>query len=497
MNYNRRKFIYLSTLGTASLLIPKSLIGETLFGGFKRSVQPANATLQSALALAKEANALRLAKSLAQAEAKYKEAILLVPTDIRFYDGLRKVLVLQKERVQQMVELYQNGYASNPNSAAFAARLADMYCQIEMGNKAVANVIKQNTGLASLSDEAQKLYAKAISLNTKNKIYPVSKVKLEKLKQNEAFVKDARKNGAMKDFRKQNKTSFRTKVRSYTPEQLNTQLSKSSTRKRRSLSSGEEATRQKSILRNRRTLYLAKLEKYQQANDVSNTLLTTQEMYTKFPNDRNTIHTVKLVYQNHKKWTELVTVAKDRYASNPTIWSGIGVMKALQEQFVKSGSGNLTESISLGNTLLEKAENHLLYKITVLSMLSRNYKALQQYSQALSSLATIKTLLVENGIAQPGIINQYFCDYGLTLAKSGDAAQAERVLKIGLGRITDAEDEHVQLFRQKNTEKPAQRRDMEIALAKVYLQSNPAKATEQLQHILSVYPDDQFAQKKL
>lgn len=77
----------------------------------------------------KEANALRLAKkSLAQAEAKYKP-ISLMPTDIRFYDGLRKVLILQ-DKVQTMVELYQSGYAANPNNAAFAARLADVYCQI-------------------------------------------------------------------------------------------------------------------------------------------------------------------------------------------------------------------------------------------------------------------------------------------------------------------------------------------------------------------------------
>ena len=172
-------------------------------------------------------------------------------------------------------------------------------------------------------------------------------------------------------------------------------------------------------------------------------------------------------------------------------------MKAIQEQYVKSGIGNLSEAISIGNNLLTKTEGNLLYKINILSMMSRHYTAMQQYSTALQKLDEVKTLLMTNGIAQPTAINQYFSDYGLTLSKSGDGINAEKVLKIGLGRITDEAEDLVKLFRQKNTEKPAQRRNMEIALAKVYLQSNQGKATEQLQHILSLYPNEKFALKKL
>lgn len=496
MNYNRRKFIYLSALGTAGLLIPKTLLGETLFSQKALSL-PSNGALQNALLKAKEANTLRLAKSLAQAETKYREAIALMPTDIRFYDGLRKVLVLQKDKVQSMVEMYQLGYAANPNNAAFAARLADVYCQLEMGNKAVANAIKEKTGLASLSDEAQKLYTKAISLNTKNKIYPVSQVKLGKLKQNSAFVKDARKNEAMHGFKKGNRATYLAKVKAYTPEQLNQHLLKSTTKNRRILSGNEETLRQKDISRSRRSLYLTKLKKYQGLKDAPNTLLTAKELYSKFPNDKHTLQIIKKAYRASKQYQEITTIAKERYASNPTIWSGIGLMKAIQEQYVKSGTGNLSEAIAIGTNLLTKAEGNLLYKINILSMMSRHYTSMQQYANALQKLDEVKTLLMTNGIAQPTIVNQYFSDYGLTLSKSGDGVNAEKVLKIGLGRITDEAEALVKLFRQKNTEKPSHRRDMEIALAKVYLQSNAGKATEQLQHILSLYPNEKFALKKL
>ncbi len=497
MNYNRRKFIYLSALGTAGLLFPTTLLGETIFKNNDVLPSVSNAALQNALLKAKEANALRLAKSLAQAEAKYREAISLMPTDIRFYDGLRKVLILQKDKVQTMVELYQSGYAANPNNAAFAARLADVYCQLEMGNKAVARAIKEKTGLSSLSDEAQKLYAKAISLNTKNKIYPVSQVKLGKLKQNEAFVKDARKNAAMHGFKKGNRESYLVSFKNRTPEQFNKYLLTSNTKKRRVLSAPEELLRQKEILRNRRDLYLKKLNKYHELKDSSNILLTAQELYSKFPNDKNTLQVIKKVYKANQKHQKITTIAKERYASNPTIWSGIGVMKAIQHQYKKTSTGNLNEAISIGNSLLSKVEDNVMYKIQVLSMLSRNYTAMQQYTSALQKLEEVKLLLMTNGISQPTTVNQYFKDHGLTLAKSGDGTKAEKVLKIGLGRITDEAEELVKLFRQKNTEKPTQRRDMEIALAKVYLQTNPAKATEQLQHILSLYPNEKFALKKL
>ena len=226
-------------------------------------------------------------------------------------------------------------------------------------------------------------------------------------------------------------------------------------------------------------------------------MLTAQELYSKFPNDKNTLQVIKKVYKANQKHQKITTIAKERYASNPTIWSGIGVMKAIQHQYKKTSTGNLNEAISIGNSLLSKVEDNVMYKIQVLSMLSRNYTAIQQYTSALQKLEEVKLLLMTNGISQPTTVNQYFKDHGLTLAKSGDGTKAEKVLKIGLGRITDEAEELVKLFRQKNTEKPTQRRDMEIALAKVYLQTNPAKATEQLQHILSLYPNEKFALKKL
>lgn len=499
MNYNRRKFIYLSALGTVGLLLPKTLFGETFSQNPDTLPLPPvnNAALQNALLKAKEANALRLGKSFSQAEAKYREAISLMPKDVRFYDGLRKVLIVQKDKVQAVVELYQSAYAANPNNAAFAARLADVYCQIELGNKAVSRTIKEKTGLSSLTDEAQKLYVKAISLNSKNETYLVSQVKLLKLKQNEAFVKDARKNTAMHSLKKGNRVTVLKDLKNKTPEQLNRYLNISTTKKRRVLSANEEILRQKEILRNRRGLYLTKLNKYRELKEVPNTLLTVQELYSKLPNDKNTLQVIKEVYRANHNYQEITTIARERYANNPTIWSGMGVIKAIHKQYKETGTGNLTEAINIGNSLLTKTEENAIYSIQVLGMLSRLYTSMQQYAPALQKLEEAKHLLVTNGIGQSTMINQYFSDYGLMLAKSGDAIKAEKVLKIGLGRLTDEADELVKLFRQKNIEKLTQRRDLEIALAKVYLQSNPAKANEQLQRIISLFPNEKFALKKL
>lgn len=49
MNYNRRKFIYLSALGTAGLLFPTTLLGETIFKNNDVLPSVSNAALQNAL----------------------------------------------------------------------------------------------------------------------------------------------------------------------------------------------------------------------------------------------------------------------------------------------------------------------------------------------------------------------------------------------------------------------------------------------------------------
>ena len=109
MNYNRRKFISLSVLGGVGFLLSNNL-GASVIQNIATKVPFKNNVfandLQTALALAKEGHALRLKKSFDLAEQKYKEAIQLVPQDVRFYDGLRKVFAQQKGKELQIVDLY-------------------------------------------------------------------------------------------------------------------------------------------------------------------------------------------------------------------------------------------------------------------------------------------------------------------------------------------------------------------------------------------------------
>ena len=83
--------------------------------------------------------------------------------------------------------------------------------------------------------------------------------------------------------------------------------------------------------------------------------------------------------------------------------------------------------------------------------------------------------------------------------KKGNNTEAERILKIGLKRddaVKNNTDTHIQLSKQKLKETLAQKRMMEITLAKVYLKYDQGKASEQITHILSLYPNDSFALKR-
>lgn len=503
MNYSRKKFLYLSALGTAGFLIPRSFSGKNVravLSVLPSSKKIGSGNLQAALALAKEANSLRLAKSFDSAESKYREAIALVPSDIRFYDGLRKVLVVQKDKRAQVVTLYQGAYQSNPDSASFAARLADVYLQLALGNKSMARDVQLQSNISSLSDEAQRLYSSAVHLKPFNKVYPVTLNKIKLLKNNNAFTSDARKNMAMINYRKNNKKNTKTSFKNFTPSQLTAQLNKMQNQKRRVLSSLEEDQRLLVMQRKQRTLYILLVKRYRKAKDNVNAQIAAEEFYKKFPNDTKSFNLLKVMYKKNKKWNELVDICQTRYSQHPNIWAGIGLMKAFEKQYVKSGTGSINDAINLGNELLAKTTDNIPFQIKILQLIAHSYAVSQKYSNALDTLESVYSKIVGNNISDATLINQYFSDEAFYLFKMGDAINAERILKIGLSRdlsTVDNSDLMLKLLHQKTNETAAQKRIMEVTLAKIYLKSNPAKATVQLQHILSIYPGDKFATKRL
>lgn len=502
MNYNRRKFISLSVLGGVGFLFSNNL-GASVLKNISTKVPFKNNVLtndlQTALALAKEGSALRLKKSFDLAEIKYKEAIQLVPQDVRFYDGLRKVLAQQKGKELQIVELYYSAYKKYSDLASFNSRLADVYCQIALGNKKLSNVIAQKYNFSSLEDESQKLYTKAIELNAAHKNYPQKLNKINQFKTNNAFKNDFRQNNLMKDYHKQNVKAEKIQLNKLTEEQLNQRLTKIQNQLRTPLSSSnEEISRSNVIEKRQKRIYYRLFNIHKTNKNWDQATIVAEKLHQLYPNDSKGLILLKRSYKRTKNWGKLVEMSRDRYNMKPTFWTGLSLMSAIETAYVKSGSGSIQEALNIGTTLLEKNKENATNQIKISLTMAHHYMASKTYNNALGIFDSLQNKILQEKLSDPTTINELFSNKALCLMKKGNYTEAERILKIGLRRDDSVNntDIHVQLSKQKLKETLAQKRMMEITLAKVYLKYDQGKASEQISHILSLYPNDKFALKR-
>lgn len=493
MNYNRRKFIYLSLMGTSGLLFPKFLISKTANSQF--GSLGAIGSLQQALELARQANILRLNKSYSESELKYREAIKLMPNDVRFLDGLRKVLVVQN-RIDEVVALYEEGYKNNLQNPKFAFRLGDIYKQIEFGNKKIANNIISKHGFSSLTEESKKLYNIAATLNAKY-LNSSSLSKVNAFRENKAKEKDSRGNFMMKSLKKKNENAYHGKLKNASKDKLKAFLSRINSKKRRNLSLKESNTRKYNISKNKKNLDLLIIRQYKKEFDWGNAISTSENLYNT-SQDSHALYTLKKLCKKNNQWDKIIEIQKNNYSQKKDFWKGLGVMKLVKEQISKTGNLNyFNDSMLIGNEMLNKYSLDLPKVLKINLMIAKSYIITKKYSLAESSLEKSKNLLIENGIINPLTINEYFSAYAMLFLNIGNALKAERILKIGLGIETNKDDDFHKLFKQKLAEKVSHKHLLEITLAKVYLKTDISKANAQLQHILSVYPNDKFAIKNL
>ncbi|WP_374360398.1 hypothetical protein [Cloacibacterium sp.] len=503
MNYNRRKFISLGVSGGVGFLLSNS-IGASILKNITTKVPIKNNVfsndLQAALALAKEGHALRLKKSFDLAEKKYKEAIQLVPKDVRFYDGLRKVFAQQRGKEQDIIDLYYSAYKKYPNLASFNSRLADIFCQTALGNKKLSGIIAQKYNLTSLENEAQRLYTKAIELNANHKNYPQKLKKIKQFKTNNAFKDDFRQNSLMKDYHKKNIKAEKLQLNKLTEEQLDQRLTRLQHHSIKPLNSvNEEKNRTEVIEKKQKRIYYRLFNIQKADKNWIQATIVAEKLHQLYPNDSKGLVLLKRSYIRTKSWDKLVDMSRNRYNAKPTLWRGLSLMSAIEKAYLKSGSGNIQEALNIGTVLIEKNKENVANQIKISMMMAHHYIASKSYSNALSIFDSLQTKIIQEKLFDPTTINEFFSNKALCLMKKGDYIGAERILKIGLKKddlVNNTADIHVQLSKQKIKETLAQKRMMEITLAKVYLKHDQGKAGEQISHILSLYPNDKFALKR-
>ncbi|QBO59516.1 tetratricopeptide repeat protein [Chryseobacterium salivictor] len=126
----RKRFLLLGSLSIVSTLIPCFLFSNT--------------TLQSnpeTLTLLKNARKYRKQGKLKLAQTTYQEVLVIDPTEVRAYNGIRKILLSKKNKEYEVIQLYQQALIHLPNNLRIKRSLYNEYFKAALGNRKVLNKI--------------------------------------------------------------------------------------------------------------------------------------------------------------------------------------------------------------------------------------------------------------------------------------------------------------------------------------------------------------------
>lgn len=129
MKTNRRKFIINSSLTFIGLGISNSVLGNIVsFSSSETLVETIAQKLQRAANKRRNGN-------FNQAKIIYSDVIAIDSNEIRAYDGIRKILLQNKYKELEVLQLYLTGLNNNPTNAVFKERVAKEYMRLALGNK--------------------------------------------------------------------------------------------------------------------------------------------------------------------------------------------------------------------------------------------------------------------------------------------------------------------------------------------------------------------------
>ncbi|NML72093.1 hypothetical protein HHL23_20200 [Chryseobacterium sp. RP-3-3] len=209
----RKKFLSLSSLGIFSLLFPNLL--------FTR--RKSEYILSDLNTLLKSASNLRKQKKYNQANQIYQQIIVQYPNDIRAYDGMRKILLSQKNKEWQVILMFKSALLLNPNNVEFKQRLYKEYLRAALGNKKIKNLI--NFGGRLLSEVKQK-YENFVQTQPNNKNLQKQYIRINKLLEWNADTQNPNQNLALRTYKKQQYKNFKNRFDSLTATQLEAKLNK-------------------------------------------------------------------------------------------------------------------------------------------------------------------------------------------------------------------------------------------------------------------------------
>lgn len=376
MNYSRRKFIFTSSL---------SFISFSIFSPFIKANHLLKIIYQDVEELLRNASEARKLENYILSESIYNQILSLYPTEERAYFGLRKTFILQKKYIN-VLHLFEEAIIQNPNNPALISQLAKEYSSIALGNKKLVKGLNYNF---SLLDKSKELYEKATLLYDKPQILSrgqsassggennaeIGLIKTEQKIDARATIIDARDNISLKQTRKSNQISARTKFIVLTEAELISKLNIL-------LAKPFNVERNKEI----KAIYFTLIRKYKKENRSHDQYNYALRLYNFDKTDPYSLFLIKKAGIKASQYTVLDNILKQNTISKNTAWSRLSYIDFLLLKYRKTNQVDLSYLKNLIDSL------DTTYSLTPNLVIERKFREIE-YHLVTKNFSTAKALL--------------------------------------------------------------------------------------------------------
>ena len=334
---SRKKFLHLAGLGIASSLAP-----NFLFAKFLNHEQAAD----DVPALLKAARRLRKQGRLNAAKTKYEQALALDTSEVRAYNGIRKILLAKKNKELQVIQLYQQAISNLPNNVRFRQRLLNQYANAALGNKKILTQLNIPSSRPLLY--VKEKYEEMLLQNCPNqKNIQKELAKINKYIALNVDTSDVRKNKELKKYRRETRNTHKKRFDHLTAQESTVALT--------TLKAKEASVDRAPQIREMSKVNVFALRKekdYTGALAASQTYLDTIDK-----SDPYFIKQFRELSKQLDNYDDLLAFEQYNHSKKNTFWSGIALFDA---HFKKNDLQNISGSALMDTlilTLKQRSEN--------------------------------------------------------------------------------------------------------------------------------------------
>ena len=325
MKINRRKFISTTTLGVLGIGITAGMFGMTniVTTNFISVTDP------TILQLLTQASIKRKSGLLVAARTIYNQIISIDSNEIRAYDGIRKILLQDKYKELEVLNLYLNGFNQNPTNAFFKQRIAKEYMRLALGNKKFKDQLNLPEDLL---EKAKTFLEQAkIEIPTDEQIQKLLDKADFKLSSS-ANVLDARLNEELRAYKKNNHTAYKNRFDEMTESDVKAKLDEL-------LEKSTDGYRDVHI----RELYRVYIKKLRNSNQIELASQYTKELFLFDKKDSKSLKIARNLCKKDEKYEVLEAIERNNESIKKSFWAKIALFDVLYKRYNKDGAGSLNE----------------------------------------------------------------------------------------------------------------------------------------------------------